>query len=61
MEMSQEEEHKQKEPLLQIFLAKTKLIPGLLRFMIPLGLVYLFEYFINQGLVCILMKFPKNM
>lgn len=30
---------------------KFKLIPGLLKYMIPLGLVYLFEYFINQGLV----------
>ncbi|EFN70074.1 Battenin [Camponotus floridanus] len=29
---------------------KFKLIPGLLKYMIPLGLVYLFEYFINQGL-----------
>ncbi|XP_021930411.1 battenin isoform X2 [Zootermopsis nevadensis] len=29
---------------------KIKLIPPLFVFMIPLGLVYLFEYFINQGL-----------
>lgn len=26
------------------------LIPGLFKYMIPLGCVYLFEYFINQGL-----------
>lgn len=32
------------------FRDKIKLVPGLLKFMIPLGLVYLFEYFINQGL-----------
>jgi battenin len=30
---------------------KLKSIPPLLVYMIPLGLVYLFEYFINQGLV----------
>lgn len=29
---------------------KINLMPGLLKYMIPLGLVYLFEYFINQGL-----------
>ena len=32
-------------------LQKLKIIPSLLVYMIPLGLVYLFEYFINQGLV----------
>ncbi|XP_050314387.1 battenin [Anthonomus grandis grandis] len=32
-----------------VLLKKLKLIPGLMKFMIPLGLVYLFEYFINQG------------
>ncbi|XP_011880279.1 PREDICTED: battenin [Vollenhovia emeryi] len=32
------------------FKDKLKLVPGLLKYMIPLGLVYLFEYFINQGL-----------
>lgn len=30
---------------------KVNLVPGLLKYMIPLGLVYFFEYFINQGLV----------
>ncbi|XP_014211039.1 battenin [Copidosoma floridanum] len=30
---------------------KIRLVPGLLKYMIPLGLVYLFEYFINQGLM----------
>lgn len=29
---------------------RLKLVPGLLKFMIPLGSVYLFEYFINQGM-----------
>ncbi|KAL6438192.1 hypothetical protein ACFW04_004421 [Cataglyphis niger] len=29
---------------------KINLVPGLLKYMIPLGLVYLFGYFINQGL-----------
>jgi len=33
------------------FKDKINLVPGLLKYMIPLGLVYLFEYFINQGLV----------
>jgi len=32
-------------------LEKLRIIPSLLKYMIPLGLVYLFEYFINQGLV----------
>lgn len=32
------------------FRDKISLVPGLLKYMIPLGLVYLFEYFINQGL-----------
>lgn len=33
------------------FRDKINLLPGLMKYMIPLGLVYLFEYFINQGLV----------
>ena len=33
------------------FKEKINLVPGLMKYMIPLGLVYLFEYFINQGLV----------
>jgi len=36
------------------FRDKINLVPGLLKYMIPLGLVYLFEYFINQGLVMII-------
>ncbi|XP_011142797.1 battenin [Harpegnathos saltator] len=32
------------------FRDKLALVPGLLKYMIPLALVYLFEYFINQGL-----------
>lgn len=30
---------------------KLRYIPSLFKYMIPLALVYLFEYFINQGLV----------
>ncbi|XP_066155355.1 battenin isoform X2 [Euwallacea fornicatus] len=30
-------------------LKKLKLVPGLMKYMIPFGLVYFFEYFINQG------------
>lgn len=33
------------------FRAKLNYVPSLLRFIIPLTLVYFFEYFINQGLV----------
>lgn len=33
---------------------KISYIPSLLKFMIPLGLVYFFEYLINQGLVSFL-------
>uniref|UniRef100_A0A146L4E2 Battenin n=1 Tax=Lygus hesperus TaxID=30085 RepID=A0A146L4E2_LYGHE len=29
---------------------KVRAVPGLLKYMLPFGLVYLFEYFINQGL-----------
>jgi len=32
------------------FKKKLSLLPGLLKYMIPLGLVYHFEYFINQGM-----------
>ena len=32
---------------------KIRLIPGLMRYMVPLGSVYFFEYFINQGMVII--------
>ncbi|XP_033220580.1 battenin [Belonocnema kinseyi] len=35
----------------QTFSEKMKLLPTLMKFMIPLGLVYFFEYFINQGLL----------
>lgn len=35
----------------QGFCNKLSYMPSLLEFMIPLGLVYLFEYLINQGLV----------
>jgi len=34
----------------EALIKKFKKIPGLLKYMIPLGLVYLFEYFINQGM-----------
>jgi CLN3 protein. len=30
---------------------RLRIVPSLLVYMIPLGLVFLFEYFINQGLV----------
>lgn len=30
---------------------KIRYVPSLFKYMIPLSLVYLFEYFINQGLV----------
>lgn len=33
---------------------KIRYTPSLLKYMIPLSLVYLFEYFINQGLVCVI-------
>jgi len=35
----------------QSFYSKISYIPTLLKFMIPLGFVYFFEYLINQGLV----------
>jgi len=38
----------------QSFSNKISYIPTLLKFMIPLGLVYFFEYLINQGLVSFL-------
>eukprot|EP00088_Acartia_fossae_P016176 TRINITY_DN1903_c0_g1_i7.p1 TRINITY_DN1903_c0_g1~~TRINITY_DN1903_c0_g1_i7.p1 ORF type:complete len:440 (+),score=40.78 TRINITY_DN1903_c0_g1_i7:24-1343(+) len=38
---------------------KFRIIPGLLKYMIPLGLVYFFEYLINQGLFE-LMYFPGS-
>ncbi|XP_064462911.1 battenin-like [Ornithodoros turicata] len=34
-----------------LFLDKVKLVRPLLRFMVPLGIVYFAEYFINQGLL----------
>lgn len=34
--------------------AKIKYVPSLLKYMIPLTLVYFLEYFINQGLVSII-------
>lgn len=36
---------------------KIRYMPSLLKYMIPIGLVYLFEYFINQGLVNNLIEF----
>ncbi len=32
--------------------SKCRMLPRMARFIVPLGLVYLFEYFINQGVVC---------
>lgn len=31
---------------------KIHMVPSLMKYMLPLALVYFFEYFINQGLVC---------
>jgi hypothetical protein len=45
-----------KSPQLLTITEKFKSIPPLLVYMIPLGLVYLFEYFINQGLVSTVKK-----
>lgn len=36
------------------FKEKVRLIPSLMGYMIPLTSIYLFEYFINQGLVILL-------
>lgn len=36
---------------------KIRYIPSLLKYMVPLGLVYFFEYFINQGLVNLFIDF----
>lgn len=33
---------------------KIRYVPSLLKYMVPLSLVYLFEYFINQGLVSVI-------
>lgn len=30
---------------------KVSLVPGLFKYMLPLGMVYFLEYFINQGMV----------
>lgn len=38
---------------------KMRAAPRVLKYMIPFGLVYLFEYFINQGLVSDSFKFRK--
>ncbi|XP_015608291.1 battenin isoform X3 [Cephus cinctus] len=35
---------------IQNFREKMRIVPRLFKYMIPIGLVYLFEYFINQGL-----------
>lgn len=35
---------------------KIRYVPSLLKYMLPLSSVYLFEYFINQGLVCMKRK-----
>lgn len=43
----------------ETFSEKLKWIPSLFKFMIPIGLVYFFEYFINQGLVSIMFTFFK--
>ena len=45
--------------LQNILLLIVFLFQKLLKYMIPLMMVYLFEYFINQGLVCVLNCFCK--
>jgi battenin len=40
----------EEKPLITL-MDKVRYMPHLLKYMIPLSLVYLFEYFINQGLV----------
>ncbi|XP_065165723.1 battenin isoform X2 [Atheta coriaria] len=45
-----EVEQRDAEQPLQALRTKIGKVPGLMKYMIPLGLVYLFEYFINQGL-----------
>lgn len=40
---------------------KIRYIPSLLKYMVPLGLVYFFEYFINQGLVSLFNEFSFNL
>lgn len=46
-----EEQRHEKPEELKSMKDKLKAIPPLFKFMIPLCLVYFFEYFINQGLV----------
>ena len=45
---------------LEEFSEKLKYVRELLKYMIPLVLVYLFEYFINQGLVRKIYNFSEN-
>lgn len=54
LELQIKEKSQEIKTFWEVFLVRLKLIPGLLQFMIPLTLVYLFEYFINQGLVSII-------
>lgn len=50
LEQRRAETHDQPKDYIAGLKNKLKLIPGLMKFMIPLGSVYLFEYFINQGM-----------
>ncbi|KAK2718639.1 hypothetical protein QYM36_005845, partial [Artemia franciscana] len=45
------EDYLSTEPELYTFKEKINMIPTLLKYMIPVGLVYLFEYTINQGML----------
>lgn len=56
-EVQQDKEEQPAGPL--SFTEKLHVIKGLFRFVIPLGLVYFAEYFINQGLLELL-YFPKS-
>ena len=44
------EDYQSTEPELYTCKEKINMIPTLLKYMIPVGLVYLFEYTINQGM-----------
>lgn len=60
LELQEKDANLSQEPMMESVMNKVKLLPGLMKFMIPLGLVYFFEYFINQGLVGLLLKIPMN-
>lgn len=50
VEQPQQQQSEEPQPEVISLSTKFTIIRGCLKFMIPLGLIYLFEYFINQGL-----------